>query len=559
MPPSSSVALPRALPGCRALLAPRAFTRTARPGVRRGLAAAILAVLAVGSSSCIDDSPSAPGGDGVRLAIRAQIDPGPDGRVVAILAYYHRANEDRIDLPVTPRFIAVPRGESRTAQLRVAIGACLADPQRMRSESQSGCRFSIELQLLDEDGEFISAQAHEVEVSAPGQTVNVPTFNLPQAAITAASSAVAFEADEMGALPVQSLVGFWSETGAALGTVSVEIEYLEGSQKPWLSHTLSEGSLTLRPTTTDVYARTHVALVRLTASREGVAAKEIEVSYTVRGSPGGRDFVMFGDGNFIDPVAMATPGNQRLVQRLVGYRHDGPRGSGLQVQVDCGRQSPGSYLCNGGLGGFVGALADAGVGTNIINSTAGTLTSFPAGVKLIVLVMPCQAYNVTEVNALKQFAAEGGRIALFSEFQGFYGDGWQTCSAAQNQLARELGSGITLAGGQFQCGQHFTLPAIWIVSHQITAGMTEVTMGCSSRLFADTSVRELIYDPGENLLAAAGPVSASAVPQSTLLPTEGTLDATDSRRLLLVPWTDLPSPTGSRLDATSRHPPPTER
>ncbi len=499
----------------------------------------------IGASACLDDSPVAPSAGAVRLAINAQVGPGPGERAVAIRVYYLRQNEDRIDLPATPSQVNVPRGGTSTQQVTVQISECLADPQRMMGESESGCHLFIELRLLDDDGEFISEQTQEVEASRPGEQVPVAPFNLPQAAVGLSSTTAAFEATryDEGA-PSPATISVFSTTGASLGDLSEDVSYPGESAVAWLAVSNEDGVLTLRPDRTNLVPGTHTATVRVSASRDGAAEGTIEVTYVIRPLTGGGDLVLFGDGNFFDATALANADNQRLADNLATYGHPGARGTATQVQIDCGRQSAGGYLCQGGLGALTSALASAGYETVVNPSTAGSLTSIAASIKVLMLIMPCEAFDFEEVNTLKQFAVEGGRVVMASEFQDFYGDNWQTCSAAQNALARNLGTQVGLTGGQHSCNYN-TLPAESLRPHQITAAMASVTMGCSSEVFADTSARPLFYDLfNEVRIAVADRIDTEPV-IPTLTNVETARSRFDLRLPPLAPWAATrPSPTG---------------
>jgi carboxypeptidase family protein/immune inhibitor InhA-like protein len=148
---------------------------------RRTLARAAC-TLGVVSLACLNDSPTAPlGADrGARLRIQAQIAGGQAvDRTLRIRVFYRRptagAAVQEVDLPSAPTEIVVTSGTTQSQVVIVNLGPCFGDAQRVGAEA--GCRFSVELTLIDTDGEMLSRQAQDVTASSPGATVTA-TFQL---------------------------------------------------------------------------------------------------------------------------------------------------------------------------------------------------------------------------------------------------------------------------------------------------------------------------------------------------------------------------------------------
>jgi hypothetical protein len=176
---------------------------------------------------------------------------------------------------------------------------------------------------------------------------------------------------------------------------------------------------------------------------------------------------VFNDINPFDESRIILADNARLVRNLVSFSGTGPRSSGTIVQIDCGRpvgHSRSSNFCPPS-SVFETTITRAGYSFERIASSQGTLTSVKAGVKTLFLLFPCEAYTRDEVNALKLFASEGGRIIFLGEHQGFYGP----CIPVQNQFLRDMGAQMTNTGQATDAG---TLPPEFIRPHQITEGMT---------------------------------------------------------------------------------------
>jgi hypothetical protein len=124
-------------------------------------------------------------------------------------------------------------------------------------------------------------------------------------------------------------------------------------------------------------------------------------------------------------------------------------------------------------------------------SSSGSLTSFAPSVKAMVLYLGCAPFTDSEVNALKQFASEGGRVIYVGEYASLY---TAPCISIENDLLKRLGAVMSNVGNDIDCGQHFQLPAASLRAHQITQGMNGVTMGCSSEIVLGPSDFALYFD-----------------------------------------------------------------
>ncbi len=118
------------------------------------------------------------------------------------------------------------------------------------------------------------------------------------------------------------------------------------------------------------------------------------------------------------------------------------------------------------------------------------IASQGANWKEIWLWTPNVAFTVDEVNALKQFADEGGRVVFIGEWQGYYPP---SGIALENQFLLDMGAVMTNTGGAVDCGRHTVSPAS-LRPHQITAGLTSLDMACSSVLIPGPSDFPLYLD-----------------------------------------------------------------
>jgi hypothetical protein len=192
----------------------------------------------------------------------------------------------------------------------------------------------------------------------------------------------------------------------------------------------------------------------------------------------GQDVVVFNDVNPFDDTAMTHPGtdNPEMMRNLVTFTSDGPRNNGNLVWWDFGKGSicvP--FNCLSFLNVMRQTIEDEGFTVTNIFSTPGSLVDIPIEVKTIFLWTPIQAYADTEINALKQFASEGGRIVFVGEHAGVYGDGIPN----QNDFLARMGAVMRNIGDAVDCG-YTTLPSESIREHQVTDGVNSLRIACAS-------------------------------------------------------------------------------
>jgi hypothetical protein len=201
----------------------------------------------------------------------------------------------------------------------------------------------------------------------------------------------------------------------------------------------------------------------------------------------GVDMIVWNDVNTFDATGMVDDDDDNIafVQNLVNFTGSGSRASGTKVLLDRGRSS--SFASEAGAA-FEAALSGAGLTIVSSNSSAGSLTSIDNAVKVIFLIGPEQNFTTLEVNTLKQFAADGGRIVLIGEHGGF-----TTTLSVQNNLLAALGSAATNIGGALNCGFHDASPS-QMGSHQIMTGVSGLTYACMSALSLGPNDVALLQD-----------------------------------------------------------------
>ena len=151
-----------------------------------------------------------------------------------------------------------------------------------------------------------------------------------------------------------------------------------------------------------------------------------------------------------------------------------------------------------------------------LNSTSGSITTIDPNVKVLFLWNPLVTYTVAEINTLKQFASEDGRLVFIGEWDGYYGAGIQL----ENQFLANMGAVMTNIGQAVDCanqGVYPDLPATSLRPHQITAGMNGIRMACASVIEPGSNDYILLFD-SSNSKALAGVARINITPILTARP-----------------------------------------
>jgi hypothetical protein len=125
----------------------------------------------------------------------------------------------------------------------------------------------------------------------------------------------------------------------------------------------------------------------------------------------------------------------------------------------------------------------------LVDVFGGSLVDLPPEVKVLFLWIPTSPYPISEVNAFKRFAAEGGRIVFVGENAGFYGSFFEL----QNDLLEAFGATLRNVGGVFHIG-YSQLPQSSLRPHQITDGVVTLTIAASSEIVLGQGDFALYYD-----------------------------------------------------------------
>lgn len=230
----------------------------------------------------------------------------------------------------------------------------------------------------------------------------------------------------------------------------------------------------------------------------------------------GRDIVVFNDINIFDNTAMADPDNIRLVQNLVNFTTGGVRNNGDVVAFDFGRNSQcyNDGQCSESLWASMwDVIDDAGFTVEQMSSDSGTLIDIDSDIKTLFLVVPLVNYTVSEINALKEFAAEGGRIVFIGEHDTYYSG-----IALENQFLLDMGAVLHNTGGALDCG-YTTIPSSSNREHPIMEGIDELTIACASVIEPGPDDFALFYDT-TNTSVLAGVAKIDTNPVSELRPAD---------------------------------------
>lgn len=231
----------------------------------------------------------------------------------------------------------------------------------------------------------------------------------------------------------------------------------------------------------------------------------------------GKDVVVFNDVNIFFEIAMANSNNVRLVENLVNFTTDGTRNSGNTVWFDCGRSSAFNACLSSDMNTMKSTIENT-MTLDFINSTSGSLTSIPSEVKVLFLWLPKVPYTVDEINAMKLFASEGGRIIFIGEHEAYYrADG----IALENQFLTNMGAVLRNTGSFYECINDIQpgyqlLPSTSIFEHPITNGVNELLYACFSNI--EPGPNDFVLMVGQNTdLTMAGVAEIDPEPITELL------------------------------------------
>ncbi|GGJ77957.1 hypothetical protein [Deinococcus aquiradiocola] len=226
----------------------------------------------------------------------------------------------------------------------------------------------------------------------------------------------------------------------------------------------------------------------------------------------GTDVVVFNDVNpFIDGAAYSNPNNTTLVQNLVNYTPvSGIRASSKTVWMEFGHGTFCQGYCSAPYLSTMKSIITS-QGYTVQDIASATLPVIPQSVKVIFLWNPLTNFTVAEINALKAFSSEGGRIVFIGEWDGFYGTG----ISVENAFLINMGAVMRNTGGAVDCNYN-TEPGTSLRPSQITAGLTNLTVACASVIAPGPDDFIFLYDQS-NTLPLAGVARINTTPIATVV------------------------------------------
>lgn len=225
-------------------------------------------------------------------------------------------------------------------------------------------------------------------------------------------------------------------------------------------------------------------------------------------TPGG-DLIVFNDIKMFDDVTGAPhAGNVQLYRNLVDYAAIGPRARQNTVWVHRGKGSS-CDVCSptDGWDIFENTMRGEGYSVYDVSDTA-SLAAVPSAVKLIVLTTPQKDFTVAEINGLKQFSAEGGRILFVGAWAGLYGDG----ITVENDFLTSMGAVMRNTGGEVSCLELITN----IQPHQVATNTSSgIEVGCPSAMQLGPNDYPLLINAAGQVVGAVAKVNLTPVTLSS--------------------------------------------
>jgi hypothetical protein len=228
----------------------------------------------------------------------------------------------------------------------------------------------------------------------------------------------------------------------------------------------------------------------------------------------GGDVVVINDVN-IWGTEMASggsmPENQVFFANLMRLPAGTPRAAGTTVVFYNGANpwaggnvsEPGAMYVDA----LTTALSDSGY--TVVNEV-GSLADIAPEVKLLFVWLPASTLATADVNGLKRFASEGGRVIVVGE--NIYAVGEEGI-AAENALLGQLGAQLTNTGDCAVPGEY--APAVG--NHDLVSGVTAIFMNCVSTMTPGPNDYPLFEDSRHLVVGAVAKIDVTPLPESSLL------------------------------------------
>lgn len=222
--------------------------------------------------------------------------------------------------------------------------------------------------------------------------------------------------------------------------------------------------------------------------------------------------VVYNDhyGMFSQWMIGLNPDNGLMFRNLFTFSSTKPRGSGTRAIVDFGHRS----YCQGGdqspcepFDALAAIAASAGIALTVQDTT--DLLTLPVEVKVLFLWVPTQTYTTPEINALKRFVMEGGRLIFMGAAEPGY-TLWGGGMAQENDFLSRMGAVLRDLGGNTGCFGPCSYP---VQNHQITTGVTQVISWLAPYLQIGPYDALLYSDHLGHPLAAVAQIDPTPLPE----------------------------------------------
>jgi hypothetical protein len=320
------------------------------------------------------------------------------------------------------------------------------------------------------------------------------------------------------ALPQPMLAGLEDRFGNQAFTSGVSISFTAsdgGSASPSRGVTNSAGQLSTSWTLGAVSG-----WQTLTASSANLGSASATAVATGGAVASGGSIVVIDDVNaFDDGNGLAKSGstfvygNAQFLRNFLSFSTSGTRAGANRVLLLADRGNYDYTLAGSNWYNFGALLTGLGL-TWQQTSLHSVLTTVAPDVKFIIIHTPATYFSVTEINGLKAFAAQGGRILMVGENPAYY-----YYQAVETALLQGLGSSITIVGECAAWGE-----VVRSVTHPLTAGYPATGTGgfyqicSSSQTGHGANDTPLMYDSANRIVGTLIKVNTTPLPLALQAP-----------------------------------------
>ena len=227
----------------------------------------------------------------------------------------------------------------------------------------------------------------------------------------------------------------------------------------------------------------------------------------------GGDVVVINDVNVWGTEAWSggsKPENQAFFANLMKLPSGTARSNGTRVVFYNGAsQWSGQGVSEPGaiyVDALTTALTDSGY--SVVNET-GSIANIASDVKLLFVWLPTFSIATADVNGLKKFAGEGGRVIVVGENINAMG---QQGLDAENELLGNLGAQLTNTGACAVPGEY--APAVG--SHDLVSGVPALYMNCVSNMTPGPNDYPLFEDNAHLVVGAVAKIDITPLPESSI-------------------------------------------